>query len=322
MTTAIAKADFNDEQVALIRNTICKGASPDEFALFLGQCKRTGLDPFSKQIHAVKRWDAKAQRETMSIQVGIDGFRLIADRTEQTDGQDGPYWCDDNGTWLDVWPNKERQPVAAKVTVYRKGQSRGYVGIAHWSEYCQTYKDKQGNQCVSPMWAKMPALMLAKCAECLALRKAFPQELSGLYSPEEMAQASPVNHAEVVEDEQSRPPQTNTTTTNGTATAGNGKTTGHSSTDGQPADKAIVDMLEAAYRECKSYDEILMINNGLAKQNLGKLSKQGRDYMKGVVSEMLKKYPKGQPATTPAVDDHSQGEFIDESTGQPEEISF
>lgn len=168
---------FSEETVNLVKNTICRGATGEELALFLHQCKRTGLDPFSRQIHAVKRWDRELGREVMSIQVGIDGFRLIADRTGAYAGNDDPvYDAEDK-----PYPNK------ATVTVWKlvNGQRVPFTRSARWSEFVQTKKDGT----VTKFWKQMPYLMLGKVAEALALRAAFPQELSGLYTPEEMMQA-------------------------------------------------------------------------------------------------------------------------------------
>ena len=177
MTKAIKKveknasvlASYSEEQIDIIKAQVAKGANTMELAYFLTVCKNSNLDPFSRQIYFVKRGG------DMTIQTGIDGYRAIADQTGKLAGiEDAIY--DEGG--------QSKFPVKASVTVKKTvgGAVVNFTASARWEEYFPGEK-------LGFMWKKMPYLMLGKVAEALALRKAFPQNLSGIYNEDEMVQA-------------------------------------------------------------------------------------------------------------------------------------
>lgn len=166
---------FTEQQEEMIRANFSTGATKSEFEVLMAIAKARKLNPLLKQVYFVKRKDKKLNKDVWSVQVSIDGLRAIAERTGAYDGQDEP----------EFEYNDAKEIILARVKVYKKGVSRPFVGVARWDEYVQ--KSYEGNP--TKFWADMPYTMLGKCAEALAIRKAFPEDSGGLYVAEEMMQA-------------------------------------------------------------------------------------------------------------------------------------
>lgn len=195
MSSSDKKMSYSPEQIEAIRANFLVNQKTGKFAphefvkLFIQTAEQTGLDPFKRHIMAssrnVKVGD-NSWKEVWGIVTTIDGFRSIAASSGDYEGQGGPYWCGKDGVWVDIWTKPLDELYAAKVEVYRKGCRAPISATARFESYRQTTRDGKLND----IWGKFGDHMTAKCAEALALRKAFPQELGGLYTTDEMAQAS------------------------------------------------------------------------------------------------------------------------------------
>lgn len=168
---------WTEQQLASIGDCIIgdpRQATAPMLDQFLHVCQHTGLDPWARQIYL------RVQSGRASMQTSIDGLRLVAQRAAHADGYRLSYqpteWCGPDGAWRDVWLSDE-PPAAARITVTIGDAA--YPAVARWAEY----GSDRG------LWKSMPALMLGKVAEALALRRSCPADLSGLYTHEEMAQA-------------------------------------------------------------------------------------------------------------------------------------
>lgn len=157
----------------LLRRTVTEKLSDDEHQLFVLACKRSGLDPFARHLYWTR------QRGEFKIEATIDGFRFAAEQTKEYAGQIGPHWCGPDGIWKAIWTEKQ-PPTAARVGILRKDFQKPIWGKAVYSEF------SQGGE----FWREMPSNQLAKCAEAQAFRKAFPAQLSGLYTSDELSSAA------------------------------------------------------------------------------------------------------------------------------------
>ena len=184
-------SQWNDQEKAIVEaaGLVTKGRNGQQelapratVEAFLQHCRRTQLDPIARQIYAICR------KGRWGIQISIDGARLIAERSGKYAGQTPVEWTGDGQTWTQVWLDRQ-PPAAARVGVHRSDFREPLYAVANFQAYAAG----------GPMWDKMPALMIGKCAEMLALRKAFPQDLSGLYSTEEMDQSGEPQQAAQVQ---------------------------------------------------------------------------------------------------------------------------
>jgi phage recombination protein Bet len=185
MSTALI--NFDKEEINLVKSQIAPGATDGQLALFIQVCKQTGLNPFARQIYAVFRNEKVGDKweQKMTIQTSIDGYRLLAQRSGEYAGQEGPWWYNPHSReWVDLWL-EDFPPAAAKVGVMRKGFVHPIYAVASFKSYAGRKKDGG----LMTMWQKLPEVMIAKVAESLALRRAFPAELSGIYTDAEMEQA-------------------------------------------------------------------------------------------------------------------------------------
>jgi len=184
-------------QVAALRALGITHATNADLALFLHYCARTKLDPFSRQIYMLERRtknrDTNQWEYAQTIQVGIDGYRVIGQRAARNEEVYLEYeptiWFDAKGNRHDVWLGAE-PPFAALVVVVKhlpNGTVLRFPGIARFSSYAAW--TREGN--LQGQWGVMADHMIEKCAEAFALRRAFPHDLGGMYVEEELQHTPP-----------------------------------------------------------------------------------------------------------------------------------
>jgi phage recombination protein Bet len=195
----VARFEATGKQLDLIRRTVAADCNQSEFDLFIEVSRRVGLDPFRKQIYAIVYSKDKPDKRKMSIITGIDGFRAVAERS-------GKYRPDENEPQI-FYDESLKDPATNPLGIDRAvvtghkfgpdGQWHPLKGVAYWSEFAplkEIWRDNKptGEFRLPPdsNWRKMPRVMIAKCAEAQMVRKGWPEELGGIYAPEEMDRAS------------------------------------------------------------------------------------------------------------------------------------
>lgn len=208
---------WTGRQLDTIKRTVAKDTNDDEFSLFIEYARSKQLDPFSKQIIAVVYSKDNAEKRKMTIIVTQDGQRVLASRCrDYRPAETEPEFT------INTSLKGPTNPLGLeKVTVTLWKQDSGGAwhpvkGWAFWDEYAPVKEewahDPESNKRkptgkttldTSGNWAKMPRVMLAKCANMVALRAGWPETFSGIYSEEEMDRAKVIDltASEMVEQE-------------------------------------------------------------------------------------------------------------------------
>lgn len=184
---------FDEKQIAALSQMGLRDVDAGNLSVFLHYCQTTKLDPFARQIYMIGRRDTQNNVTRYTIQTSIDGFRVIAKRSNKYRGQLPVEWCGPDGKWTDVWlAGANNPPSAAKVQVLHADYDEPITAVAVFDSYCPMTRNGER----MGLWKTMPEQMIAKCAEALALRKAFPNDLSGIYTEDEMEQEDNAQRSE------------------------------------------------------------------------------------------------------------------------------
>lgn len=215
---ALTPFNMSPRQLQLVQHTVAKDCNPEEFNLFLEAARSYGLDPFRKQIMPlVFGKNARDQsKRRMSIVVSRDGLRVIAQRCGNYRPASKPAEIVTDETL--IGPTNPKGIVLARVYLWqqdKRGDWFKVAGEAYWDEFApiteEWAEDEQGKRRptgkktldTSGNWARMPIVMISKCAEGQALRAGWPDQFGGVYAEEELDQAKVIDltASEIVEAE-------------------------------------------------------------------------------------------------------------------------
>lgn len=160
--------DLSRQQIEVLKNTIARGTSDDEFLLFLVTCKQLGLNPFALEIQSIK-FDRDAPPTPYPT---ILGRLRKARETGQLEYIKGPFWTADGEKWVDVWLDEKNHPAAAKVIGKRKDWTEPLTAVASWRSFAR-YTYKNGAKRLMYTWDAMGDHMIGNAALRLFLKRAF-----------------------------------------------------------------------------------------------------------------------------------------------------